>query len=189
MNDITFVDKGEKSAKAGGWLRMLGAIAGAATGTDVSSLTDSAAALVNEIDGFSVTITSYLYRLEWNDEVAGTFYQQYWTDASAPDAQRIAAFDTTSLFKVSYVGKTMTSAGNLASKSFAKSKESQMLKVCTRAIDKSIVQLQRDYDELKSTAQRGRNGRRADRPERGTQCAVAVRRADPGGGRERSYDL
>ena len=149
VNDITFVDKGEKSAKAGGWLRMLGAIAGAATGTDVSSLTDSAAALVNEIDGFSVNITSYLYRLEWNDEVAGTFYQQYWTDASAPDAQRIAAFDTTSLFKVSYVGKTMTSAGNLASKSFAKSKESQMLKVCTRAIDKSIVQLQRDYDEFK----------------------------------------
>lgn len=149
VNDITFVDKGEKSAKAGGWLRMLGAIAGAAAGTDVSALTDSAVALVNEIDGFSVNITSYLYRLEWNDEVAGTFYQLYWTDASARDAQRVAAFDTTSLFKVSYVGKTMTSAGNLASKSFSKSKESQMLKVCTRAIDKSIVQLQRDYDEFK----------------------------------------
>jgi len=149
VNDITFVDKGEKSAKAGGWLRIMGAIAGAATGSDVSSLTDGAAALVNEIDGFSVNITSYLYRLEWNDEVAGTFYQQYWTDASAPDAERIAAFDTTSLFKVAFVGKTMTSAGNLASKSFSKSKEEQMLKVCTRAIDKSIVQLQRDYDEFK----------------------------------------
>ena len=39
---------------------------------------DSAAKLVNEIDGFSVNITSYLYRLDWNDEVAGTFYVLYW---------------------------------------------------------------------------------------------------------------
>lgn len=149
VNDITFVDKGEKSAKAGGWLRALGAIAGAATGTDLSSVTDATAKLVNEIDGFSVNITSYLYRLKWDDEVAGTFYQDYWTDAASPDALRCSAFDTTRLFKVDYVGKTMTSAGNLASKSFAKSKEAQMLKVCTRAIDKSIVQLQRDYDEFK----------------------------------------
>lgn len=149
VNDITFVDKGEKSAKAGGWLRALGAIAGAATGTDMSSLGDAAAKLVNEIDGFSVNITSYLYRLKWNDEVAATFYQDYWTDASCADPCRCAAFDTTNLFRVEFVGKTMTSAGNLASKSFAKSKESQMVKVCTRAVDKSIVQLQRDFDEFK----------------------------------------
>lgn len=149
VNDITFVDKGEKTAKAGGWLRMLGAIAGAATGTDLSSVTDTAANLVNEIDGFSVNITSYLYRLVWNDEVAANFYTYYWMDGTCADPARRAAFDTTSLFKVAYVGKTMTSAGNLASKSFSKSKEEQMLKVCTRAIDKSIVQLQRDFDEFK----------------------------------------
>lgn len=149
VNDITFVDKGEKSAKAGGWLRVLGAVAGAATGTDLSSVGDAAAKLVNEIDGFSVNITSYLYRLVWNDEVAANFYTYYWMDDASLDPARRAAFDTTSLFKVAYVGKTMTSAGNLASKSFAKSKEEQMLKVCTRAIDKSIVQLQRDFDEFK----------------------------------------
>lgn len=149
VNDITFVDKGEKSAKAGGWLRVLGAIAGAATGTDLSSVGDAAAKLVNEIDGFSVNITSYLFRLVWNDEVAANFYTYYWMDDTSVDPARCEAFDTTSLFKVAYVGKTMTSAGNLASKSFAKSKEEQMLKVCTRAIDKSIVQLQRDFDEFK----------------------------------------
>lgn len=149
VNDITFVDKGEKSAKAGGWLRMLGAVAGAATDTDLSSVTDATVSLVNEIDGFSVDITSYLYRLQWDDEVAANFYTYYWMDDTCPDPACRAAFDTTSLFKVAYVGKTMTSAGNLASKSFSKSKEEQMLKVCTRAIDKSIVQLQRDFDEFK----------------------------------------
>lgn len=151
VNDITFVDKGEKSAKAGGWLRALGAVAGAATGdSSISSIGDSAAKLVNEIDGFSVNITSYLYRLDWNDEVAGTFYVLYWNDPSSPDPARRMAFDTTNLFRLCYVGQTSTSAANLSSKSLsAKSKESQMLKVCTRAIDKSIVQLQRDFDEFK----------------------------------------
>lgn len=150
VNDITFVDKGEKSAKAGGWLRALGAIAGAvANDKSITSLANSTATLVNEIDGFSVNITSYLYRLDWNDEVAANFYTYYWHEASCPDACRREAFDTTQLCYMAFVGKTMTSAGNLASKSHAKSKESQMLKVCTRAIDKSIVQLQRDFDEFK----------------------------------------
>ena len=151
VNDITFVDKGEKSAKAGGWLRALGAVAGAVTGdSSFSSMGDSAAKLVNEIDGFSVNITSYLYRLDWNDEVAGTFYVLYWNDPSNPDPARRMAYDTTNLFRLTYVGQTSTSAANLSSKSLSsKSKESQMLKVCTRAIDKSIVQLQRDFDEFK----------------------------------------
>lgn len=151
VNDITFVDKGEKSAKAGGWLRALGAVAGAVTGdSSFSSMGDSAAKLVNEIDGFSVNITSYLYRLDWNDEVAGTFYVLYWNDPSNPDPTRRMAYDTTNLFRLTYVGQTSTSAANLSSKSLSsKSKESQMLKVCTRAIDKSIVQLQRDFDEFK----------------------------------------
>lgn len=104
----------------------------------------------HEIDGFSVNITSYLYRLDWNDEVAGTFYVLYWNDPSNPDPARRMAYDTTNLFRLTYVGQTSTSAANLSSKSLSsKSKESQMLKVCTRAIDKSIVQLQRDFDEFK----------------------------------------
>ncbi len=149
VNDITFVDRGEKTAKAGGWLRLLGGLAGAATGRDLSSVTDATARLVNEIDGFSVNITSYLFRLHWDEEVAAHFYTYYWMDGSSPDARRRAAFDTASLFRLEYVGKTTTSAGNLSTKSYSKSKEEQMLKVCTRAVDKSIVQLQRDYEEFK----------------------------------------
>ncbi|MEG1645193.1 MAG: hypothetical protein RR279_05030 [Alistipes sp.] len=150
INDITFVDKGEKSAKVGGFFRMLGAVASSVTGTDVSSMTDLAADLVNEIDGFSVNITSYLYQLDWTNDVAGTFYTSYWVNQNQPDPARCNGFDTCTLFKLNYVGTTATSAANLSSKSFSnKTKEEQMLKVCTRAIDKSIVQLQREYDEFK----------------------------------------
>ncbi|MEG1671986.1 MAG: hypothetical protein RR221_01235 [Alistipes sp.] len=151
VNDITFVDKGEKSAKAGMWLRLLGQAAAAVTNdSSLESAGNAAEKIVSEIDGFSVNITSYLYRLVWDDDMAGMFYTQYWVDKKNLDPLRVQAFDTCNMFKVSYVGTTTTSAANLSTKSFAnKTKESQMLKVCTRAIDKSIVQLQREYDEFK----------------------------------------
>ncbi len=151
VNDITFVDKGERSKKAGGWLKALGQIAGAVTGSsDVTALGDVAGAAVNEIDGFTVNITSYLYRLDWSPEVAETFWSEYWVDQDNMDEAKRSAFENSGLFKLSYIGETTTSAANLSSKSLSnKPKEAQMLKVCTRAIDKSIVELQREYDEFK----------------------------------------
>jgi hypothetical protein len=85
------------------------------------------------------------------------FYNNYYVDASTPKDQYVAnrnrfnaATSADSVFALQYIGKTTTSAANLSSKVFAsQSKEQQMLKVCTRAIDKSIVQLQREYDEFK----------------------------------------
>ena len=44
----------------------------------------------------------------------------------------------------------MTSAANISSKSFsARPLHEQFLRVCTRALDKAIVELQREYDEFK----------------------------------------
>lgn len=151
VNDITFADKGEKSAKAAGVFATLGKIASTATGNDnYAQLGNVTATAVNEIDGFSVNITSYLYRLVWNDETMGTFYSQYWYDKDNIDTERKALFDNSDIFKLEYVGSTTTSASNVASKSFSKkSKGEQMLKVCARAVDKSIVELQREYEEFK----------------------------------------
>lgn len=157
VNDITFIDHGENSAKAATGLKVFGALFGAVTGTDVSSLTDTVADAVNEIDGFKVNITSYLYRLVWDEGRLWSFYDNYYVDKSEEEGPRCTkklAFDTISaadtLFRVEYVGQTTTSAANMSSKSFAnKTKEEQMLKVCTRAIDKSIVELQRQYEEFK----------------------------------------
>lgn len=153
VNDIVFVDKGEQSAKAAGWLKVLGAVAGAAGVSGAEDLGNLAAGAVNEIDGFNVKIVSYLYRLDWNESIMNTFYQDHWIyDEDSPEvaAQKRAAFDASDIYKLSYIGYTETHAANLASKSLsAKPKEEQMLKVCTRAIDKSIVELQREYDEFK----------------------------------------
>lgn len=151
FNDITFVDKGERSSNVAGILSLAGGLVSDLTGDSSYQLAGNlAAGATNEVDGFRVNITTYLYRLVWNDEVAGTFYQSYWFGGGEDNPERRSAFDASDIFTVEYVGETSTSAENLSSKSFSnKSKGSQMLKVCTRAVDKAIVELQREYDEFK----------------------------------------
>lgn len=159
VNDITFIDHGENSAKAGAGIKVglsiLGAIGAAVTGNDaVQDLGNTAGNLVgsiaNEIAGYKVNIISYLYRLDWNEEILDRFLSEYWIDASNPDPAKKAAFEASDLFTLSYVGYTMTSAENVSSKTFSqKPLQEQFLKVCTRALDKAIVELQREYDEFK----------------------------------------
>lgn len=151
VNDITYIDHGERSAVAGGILRGLGDLLAAASGeSSFKNLGNVAGGLAEEVDGFKVNITSYLYRLDWNIEVSETFWSQYWTSNPNVDPMRREAFDSSPLFRLVYIGSTTTSAANLSSRSFSqRSKSEQMLRVCARAVDKSIVELQRAYDEFK----------------------------------------
>lgn len=158
VNDITFADKGERSEKGATAVRVLGGLFSAFTGVDVTDATNLVADGVNEIDGFTVNITSYLFRLKWDEERLKQFYDNYYVsarhDADKREARR-AAFDAvsgadTTLFKLEYVGRTITSASKTTSKSFAKkSKAEQMITLCARAVDKSIVELQREYEDFK----------------------------------------
>lgn len=154
VNDITYADKGEKSAKAAGALRFFGALLGGITGTNISDLTDMAADGINEIDGFGVNISSYLFRLDWNEDMLNTLYATLWLDENVTDEatrrERINAFDLSNIFKLTYVGSTSTTKGFTASKSFSKkSEEQQMAVACGRALDESILNLQREFDEFK----------------------------------------
>lgn len=154
VNDITYADKGEKSAKAAGALRFFGALLGGVTGTNISDLTDMAADGINEIDGFGVNISSYLFRLDWNEDMLNTLYATLWLDENVTDEakrrERINAFDLSDIFKLTYVGSTSTTKGFTASKSFSKkSEEQQMAVACGRALDESILNLQREFDEFK----------------------------------------
>lgn len=158
VNDITFVDHGENSAKAGAGIKaglsILGSVASAVTGDNsYQQLGDATGTVVgtiaNEVAGYKVNIISYLYRLDWNEDVQNRFYSEYWMES--PDPVKKAAFDSDEdLFKMTYVGHTLTSAQNVSSKTFStKPLQQQFLKACTRALDKAIVELQRSYDEFK----------------------------------------
>ncbi len=139
VNDIRYLDKEEEAYMANG----LGKIIHAVTS--------------NHIADFEVNITSYLYRLDWSDEIATKFYNDYWFDKSSVDYSKKAAFDSDrKTFTIKYFGsQTIVSSGKSTMHGIntkadpAVVKHELIKKVCARAIDESIVQLQHTYDEFK----------------------------------------
>ncbi|MDR2890943.1 MAG: hypothetical protein LBV18_04995 [Alistipes sp.] len=151
VNDITYYDKSKATKAAGTGLRVLGVLGALATGdSSYIDLGETAGGITEAFGGFSVRITSYLYRLDWSEEVAATFYQDLWTDSSNLDAARVAAFDTSDLFRLTYIGSHSANAGNVTVEGFQEQTDAALIsKVCVRALDRSIVELQRTYDEFK----------------------------------------
>ena len=155
-HDITYVDKGKNSAVAGAVVGGIFAFAGALLGLDTSTATDLGNvtnALISEIDGFTVNVTSYLFRLNWDEECAAKIYNEYWIyDEDPQDVAELKrrSFDSSDVFTLNYIGETTATSSNTSSKSFSKaSKGEQISKVCARAMDKAIVALQREYEDFK----------------------------------------
>lgn len=148
FNDIRYLDKEESAYYASLGVIVVGAIASSLTG-GLTSLAISAAerAIVginNEIKGFKVVITTYLYRLRWTEEIANTFYSQYYV--SEPDLNKKQAFNSDhELFQLDYVGSHVIATQEMTLRG-VKSKNDMIRKVCERAIDKNIAQLQKEYE-------------------------------------------
>lgn len=153
VNDITFIDNGENSAKAASVFAGIGKFLESAGLSGAEDLGNMVAVGVNEIDGFKVNIITYLYRLHWSEELLNTVFTEWWFDENTPEEEamkKLQGYLDTDIFHLDYIGSTYVTSQNLSSKSFSsKTKTEQMLTVCTRAIDKAIVQLQREYDEFK----------------------------------------
>lgn len=151
FNDIRYFDKEEESGIASAVLQIAGMVASQFTGGLASAIistgTQAIAGITEKISGFRVVISSYLYRLEWNDEIAGTFYSEYYIDS--PDPEKKAAFDAVNdLFKVRYIGcqKSVSEKTGLEG---VYDKNDMIRKVCTRAIDKNVALLQKTYEEFR----------------------------------------
>jgi hypothetical protein len=67
---------------------------------DLSNATQD---ILENIKGFRVKVTSYLFRLNWNDTIAQEFYSQMYTE-SPNDNNKIEKFKNSDLFKLEYVG-------------------------------------------------------------------------------------
>lgn len=150
VNDIRYVDRNKRAKAAGMTIRILGAIASSVTGTNIDNLTDNISDMVETIKGFSVKINTFLYKLEWNDELANQFYQEQY--AATPDATKCNNFTAArSNYKLRYVGKVESKGG---STSFMGIKEDEPVvmvrKACQRAIDENVVDLQRQYIEFRT---------------------------------------
>lgn len=150
VNDITYVTAEEKAAVAKTVMNVLGglldAFLGGSTGSDLASM---GGAIADSFTGFTVKTHSYLFQLVWNDSIANTFYNDYYTDLPHVDSAKIMAFlQDDSLFRLRYVAHEY----EYDAKSVLKgeySREELIKTVCTKSMDKNIAALQLAYEDFK----------------------------------------
>lgn len=150
VNDITYVTAEEKAAVAKAVMSVLGGIfdafLGGSTGSDLASM---GGAIADSFTGFTVKTHSYLFQLVWNDSIANTFYNDYYTDLPQVDSAKILAFlADDNLFRLRYVAHEY----EYDAKSVLKgeySREELIKTVCTKSMDKNIAALQLAYEDFK----------------------------------------
>lgn len=142
VNDIQYGDKRRAKEK-----RMSGAMALSAIPFVGMVAMPVAGIMTNDYSGFNVTVTSYLYKLDWTEDISSGFYNAYYTPS--PDAAKKEAFkNQKTLFSVSYIGCQTVHSSNSNFKG-VNNREAQIRLVCTRAIDKAIAQLQKEHPEFR----------------------------------------
>ncbi|MBQ8969332.1 MAG: hypothetical protein IJ064_06350 [Bacteroidaceae bacterium] len=149
VNDIRYIDKSKKSKGFATALRVLGQVAGAATGVNVSDLTDNLGDMIETIKGFKVGINTFLYQLVWDEATSATFYQNHF--AARPDEAKRQAFEAgRGTYKLKFVGK-VESKGSTTSFMGIKENEPQVmvLKACTRAIDENVADLGHEVEAFR----------------------------------------
>lgn len=109
--------------------------------------TSMAAGITGDYAGFNVTVTSYLYRLDWNEDISTGFYTAYYTET--PDADKKASFGREkSMFTLSFIGSQTVHSEN-TNLDGINDREAQIRRVSTRAIDKAISLLQKAHPEFR----------------------------------------
>ena len=161
MNDIYYVDKSNKwqivkdglnvaTSLAEPWL-----LGTTSTITDNDNPFESSYAwlyggVLDNVKGFRVRVTSYLFRLKWNDEIAQRFYTQFYTEEG--DIEKVKAFQTNKdLFEMEYVGRVENTSTKTVL-SGVKTNEDLIKKVCTRALDKNLADLQHSFNDFRIKA-------------------------------------
>ena len=150
VNDIRYIDKNKGAKTAGTFLKLLGSLAAAYTGTNIDDLTDNLGNMVETIKGFKVKINTFLYKLDWTEDQAAIFYKDQY--AAKPDAVKKNNFDASrNNYKLKYVGKVESSGGTTSFLGINEDEPVVMVrKACQRAIDENVVDLQRNYEEFRT---------------------------------------
>jgi len=151
VNDYKYVSKEEVAEKASAWLSIAGSLGdhvGISGASTITTATSTAATVAGK--GYVVKTTAHLYQLEWNDEVAALFYNDFWADAKTITPERKAAFENATIFKFRYIGSDVSWADVQSSVFSNKTEEELIEKATNKAIDAVIVKLQKTHDEFKT---------------------------------------
>lgn len=151
VNDFNYVSKEEVAKKASSWLSTLGTIGDYAGIANASTYTAAASVGVTVAGkGYVVKTTAHLFRLNWNQEVAATFYNDYWTEDGSISPEKVKAFDESTIFRLTYIGSDVSWADVQSSIFTSKSEEQLIEKSTVKAVDAVIVKLQKNHDEFKT---------------------------------------
>ncbi|HNP47342.1 MAG TPA: hypothetical protein PKK99_00785 [Bacteroidia bacterium] len=101
-------------------------------------------------NGYAVLTTSYLYRLVWNDSVAAVFYNDYWTDSLHLDPKKVAAFDSSTIFKLEFVGKEKGWSAIPTTIYSQKSDDQLIFNSTIQGVDVAIAKLQKHHEEFRT---------------------------------------
>lgn len=152
INDVSYIDKQRNAEIAGTVISGIAQIAAAvipglgAIADLIKSAGELASSITKTIAGFTVKTTTYLYQMEWNDEVSGTFYSQYYFDPGNPNAAKKAAYEADStLFKLKYIGKYSATSSKTVMRGLYEPSE-VFRKVVARSLDKNIMELQKEFE-------------------------------------------
>lgn len=162
VHDIVYIDKAERNEKRangirifGGIVQMLGEVAAEATGEssykdmgkNINDLSYMTADVVDEFGGFRVKIKTHLYRLNWQASDNDYFFENYYLDENYYDQTKYDAWKNAK-YSMSYLGSQEVISAQTVLKN--KWDLAELIKIVLyRALDESVVKLQRNYEEFK----------------------------------------
>lgn len=151
VNDFKYVSKEEVAKKASGFLSVVSSVASAAGMDNVALVADVVSLGTTAAGkGYVVKTSGYLYQLDWNDEVANIFYNEYWADDKTITTEKKKAFEESSIFKLKYIGVDESWADVQSSVFTSKSEVELVERATMKAMDAVIVKLQKVHDQFKT---------------------------------------
>ena len=141
VSRFRYMSKDEIIAEGKQYAATAGALAGSSeAGTALGALGGlGAKAVLGE--GYYVTITSYLYQLNWNEEIQARLYEVW-------DNKR--AYDRADFFELKYIGSERARAGVRAGM-FTKKTEEELISIATiNATDAVLAKLEKKYETFRT---------------------------------------
>lgn len=151
VNEARYIDLNRRAAI---WAKFGAAAIGAlyvlgGAADQAGDMMDKVNAIISSYKGFSVRITTRLYRLVWDKAASDLMFGALWSDGTDP--ARAKAFEAArAKFRMEYVGE-VTSKGGRTSFLGINEEQPQLMvrKACARAIDENVAELQHKFEAFR----------------------------------------
>lgn len=145
VNSIESADKSAGAKIAGALLGIAGAVTSIATSNSgFGNLGKFSADELEKFQKFKVRINTFLYQLVWDDEAAGLFYKEVYSEK--PDVEKQKYFEEIrDKFQLKYIGKVESKAGK-TDFSGLQDPMDMVRKACKRALDENVVDLAHRFE-------------------------------------------